>query len=224
MSLNANNAPSAGGNFTPMEAGTYPARVVQVVDIGLQPRRPFQGQEKEPVNMIALTYEFLDEFVTDEDGQEDTSKPRWLTETFAFYGLGSERAKSTKRYNTLIGDRERDGEFGVLVDTPCNVTVVINPGKGKHEGKVFANIGEVTPMRAKDLKKWEDAALVNEPVIFDLDEPNLEDFAKLPQFLRDLITQKNLEFNGSPLQEMLGDEAVPPKDGDGTELDDEVPF
>ena len=76
MSLNANNVAFAGAkkDFVPLDAGTYPARLVMVIDCGLQPQRPYKGEDKEPAYEIGLTYEFADEFMKDDDGQEMKDK------------------------------------------------------------------------------------------------------------------------------------------------------
>src|SRR3546814_6949836 len=55
LGLNAKNAAGAARNYEPLPAGTYPARLVQVVDLGLQPQRPYQGQEKSPAQEIMQT-------------------------------------------------------------------------------------------------------------------------------------------------------------------------
>ena len=95
------NAKRAGGGSNKdfveqelLEPGTYPVRVVQIIDLGVQPQRPFKGEQKPPVHQIQLTYEFVDEFLKDEDGNELEDKPRWLSESFPLYNLSSDRAKS----------------------------------------------------------------------------------------------------------------------------------
>ena len=50
-----------------LEANNYPARVVQVIDLGLQAQRPYQGKDKPPAYEIMLTYELGTEFMRDED-------------------------------------------------------------------------------------------------------------------------------------------------------------
>ena len=95
----------------------------------------------------------------------------------------------------------------------------------KKNGRVYENIDGISPMRERDAKKCD--PLVNEMWSFDLDEPDLEVFAKLPKFLQKKITD-NLEFAGSPLAKLLanspakdeekGDDAGPAKaDDDGDE-------
>ena len=70
--LNANKLPKAGSGGMKtqdaIDAGTYPARVVSILDLGLQPQRPYQGQDKPPKHEIRATYELVDEFCVGDDG------------------------------------------------------------------------------------------------------------------------------------------------------------
>lgn len=204
MALNARNVPKVGGNKgpqqEPMEAGSYPARVVQVIDLGIQPQPAYQGEEKAPAHEIMITYEFLDEFCLDEDGNELVDKPRWLSETFPLRNLDSDLAKSTKRYYALDPDEVHGGDFTALINTPCTVTVVNNIGKGKNAGKVYNNIAAVAAMRPKDARNAEE--LKNDPKVFVIDEPDLVIFKSLPQWLQDKI-KEGLDFKGSALDKAL---------------------
>lgn len=224
MGLNAKNAPGGSGMSIPvMEAGTYPARVVQIVDLGLQAQSPFQGKEKEPAYSIAITYEFVDEFLVDEEGNEVKDKPRWLTETMPLYSLGAERAKSTKRYNALDPEGVFEGDFTQLINMPCMVTVVHNPSK-KNPDRPYENIGSVEAMRKKDQDRC--AELINDPVVFDLDEPNLEAFNKLPKWIQEKV-KNNLEYEGSALQALLkeaGDSSPAPQKEDEDDGEVENPY
>jgi hypothetical protein len=204
MGLNASKIPSAGTGNTnpqePMEAGTYPCRIVQVLDLGLQAQRPYQGQEKPPAQMIMVTYEFTDEFMKDEDGKDMEDKPRWLSEEFPLYNLNQDKAKSTKRYLALDADKVHEGDWTQLVGQACNVTVVNNVGKGAHEGKTFTNIASVASMRSKDADRT--APLVNDPKTFNLEDPSIEIFNSLPDWLQEKI-KGNLNFKGSALDNRL---------------------
>ena len=223
MALNAKTAAGGGGKRDVMEAGTYPARLVQVVDLGLQPQRPFQGQEKVPAQEILLTYEFLDEFMKDEDGEDILDKPRWLSENFVLHNLRAERAKSTARYKGLDPAGAAEGDFSRLLETPVMVTVMVNPSK-KDPTRLYENVQAVAPMRDKDARKA--PPLVNSAVFFDLDAPSLEAWEKLPTWLQDRI-KGNLEFNGSKLQKMIGGDSVPAREVPAEsfdDLDDEIPF
>lgn len=226
MSINANNSKNIGSGSSqilPIEAGTYPARLVMVVDLGLQPQPAFQGQEKPPAYTVLTSYEFLDEFLKDEDGEDMLDKPRWLSEFFPLYSLGSERAKSTKRYNALDTTGVHNGNWGELLETPCMVTVVINEGKKGPRN----NISNVSPMRPKEAEKA--PKLVNEALSFDMDSPSLEAFNRLPAWIQERI-KNGLEFKGSKLDSLLSSsptgKPVKEKAANATagDLEDENPF
>lgn len=202
MALNTKKLPSQGNKNRveqpELEAGVYPARVVQILDLGLQAQRPYQGKAKPPAYMISVTYELVDAFMVDEDGNEIEDKPRWVSEEFPIYSLEADMAKSTKRYYALDPDCVFEGDFSKLLDTPCNVTVVIN----KKGDKTYTNVANVSAMRPRDAAKCPE--LKNEARFFDLDDPNMEVFFGLPQWLQEKISS-NLEFKGSKLEELIAD-------------------
>jgi len=212
MALNAKKV--AGGNTAgaqqePIEEGTYPTRVVQIIDLGVQPRRAFDGKPKPPIQHIRITYEFLDEFCLDEDGNEMEDKPRWLSEDIPFYNLNADRATSTLRYKAIDPDDAFDGDFTQLAGSACLVTVVNNPGKGKNAGKIYNNIAGVATMRKRDKDKA--VELVNESLVFLIDEPDKAAWGKLPQWLQDKI-KGGIEFKGSALDVALSGGEAPKKE------------
>lgn len=210
MALNARKiqTKAKGPQQEPIDAGSCPARVVQILDLGMQPQPDYQGEAKPPAHEMMLTYEFLDEYCVNEAGEVDEEKPRWLSETFPLRSLDSDLAKSTKRYKALDPEEKFDGDFTKLIETPCTVVVVQNVGKGKNAGKVYNNIQGVSAMRPRDAAKAPE--LVNPPKVFVLDEPDLEVFGSLPTWLQDKI-KGNLEFDGSALQEALQGPQETPK-------------
>lgn len=200
MGLNASKV--QGGNNVKrveqpaMEAGTYPARLVQVIDFGLQPQRAFKGEAKPPAHEISTTYEFVDCFMVDEDGKELEDKPRWVSESFPLRNLLAELATSTKRMKALDPDNVFEGDWPKALGSPVNVTVVINESKGK----VYTNIASTSTMRARDAQKCPE--LKNPTKFFDLTEPDLEVFNSLPEWIREKI-KGNLNYAGSKLQKLL---------------------
>jgi hypothetical protein len=201
MTLNANNVQSKRKEYVPLNAGTYPARVVQVIDLGLQAQRPWKGEEKVPAYEIGFTYELSDEFMKDEDGQDDPAKPRWITEFMPLSNLKAEKAKSTARYKVLDPKETFGGDFSKTLGLPVNITIVQSPGKGANAGRIYENIAGTSVMRDKDAAKL--PPLVNKAVFFDLDNPDIEVFNKLPKFLQERI-RGNLEFKGSKLEALVG--------------------
>ena len=233
MGLNAKKVGGGASNRTPqanIEPGTYPARLVQIIDLGLQAQRPYQGKDKAPAQEIMLTYELVDTFMVDENGEELTDKPRWISETLPFYGLYADKAKSTQRYNALDPSGEFDGDFSKAIGQPINVTIV-NNAVGE---KVYDNIATISAMRPRDADKCPE--LVNPAKLLDLDAPDLEVFNALPEWLRDKI-KTNLNYKGGPLEQLLsgggdrprGAKAAAPKPAKAAEPapeaeDDDNPF
>lgn len=227
MGLNANKV---GGNKANtnrveqpiIEADVYPAYLVQLIDLGLQPQRAFQGKDKAPAQEIMLTYELCDCFMVDEDGNEQEDKPRWVSETLPFYGLFADKAKSTQRYNAFDPDGAYNGDFARAVGSACNVTIVNNAGK---DGKVYTNVGNVAAISARKAAALPD--LKNDTKVFDLDEPDMEVFNALPQWIQEKI-KSNLNFKGSPLEKALGgvadkEEEKPKKEARNNKAPVEVP-
>tara|TARA_R110002096_G_scaffold427705_1_gene638600 strand:+ start:113 stop:835 length:723 start_codon:yes stop_codon:yes gene_type:complete len=197
----------------PLEPGTYPVRVVQILSLGLQPQRPYKGEEKDPKNELMVTYECLDEFMKDKETGEDLlDKPRWLSETFTINSIDSDLAKSTKRYLALDPEMKYGGDWAQLGGTPAMMTVVNNQGKGKHSDKVYENITGLSAMRAKEASKAPE--LKNPVKIFDIDNPDMKVFGSLPEWIQTKM-KDNLEFGGSALERALEDQS-PQSGGEGT--------
>jgi len=198
MALNASKVASVGGGKAQelLDAGVYPGRLVQVLDLGLQAQRPYQGQEKPPMQEIMLTYELSDEFMKDDDGDDIEDKPRWVSETIPLHHLKAELAKSTKRYTALDPEGVFEGDFSQCLGIPVNITLVNNESKGK----TYTNVAGLAPMRPKDAARMPE--LVNEAKFFDLDSPDLDVLLKLPDWIQTKI-KENLNYEGSVLQGML---------------------
>jgi hypothetical protein len=206
MSLNANDQ-EGGGEFTPAEAlapGSYPARLVQVVDMGVQDSRPFKNQPKPPRQRLYCTYELSHEFMKDENGNPDPTRPRWLSEDMAFFNLDMSTAKSTERYHALDPTGSAGGDWTKLLGTACQVTLTKEPKKGK-EGQFTNYISHVGG--AMNVPGYTQPALVNPSLSFDLSAPDMEAWQKLPKWLQDKI-KKNHNYNNSPLQTALGEAPV----------------
>ena len=224
MALNAKKA--AGGNGgggtkqQPIAPGTYPARLVQIIDLGVQDMSSPRYGDKPPRQNIQLTWELVDEFMLDEDGNEQEDKPRWLSEQMPLHNLKADKAKSTQRYYALDPKEDHDGDFSELLGMPANVLVTTYQVKsGPNAGTERNKVDSVAAMRPRDAKNC--PPLVNEPKLFTLDDPDMDVFMSLPDFLQDKI-KGNLEFRGSPLEAILnGGKATP--QGDEEKESEEAP-
>lgn len=225
MALKAPKGNGGGKQFTPQEnikPGTYPARVVQLIDYGLQPQRPYMGQEKKPAYELGITYELVDEFMKDEEGNDIEDKPRWISETLPVHPIVADKAKSTQRYLTFDPEVLQGGDFSYLLGKPCAVTVVNN----KSGDKVYDNVATISAMRERDANKCPE--LKNPAKMFDLDQPDLEIFQKFPKWIQEKI-QGNLNYKGSKLEKLLGGKApapapAPEKEDPPFDPDDNAPY
>lgn len=194
--------PNANFNKFPpqenIEPGSYPARVVNIVDLGVQPQKPFKGQAKPPCQMIRVTYELTDVFMKDENGDDIEDKPRWIAEEFKLMPLDVALAVSTKRYLAIDPQNEHDGDWSKLLNAGCMVGIVNNASKTND--RIYDNVSTVAVMRKRDLEKLPE--LQNPPFFFYLEDPDIEVFKKMPQWIQDKITS-NLDFEGSKLQELI---------------------
>ena len=223
MGLNAKNAkaPTGGGFKQPaLEAGVYPGRLVQLIDLGVQKQPDYKGQPKDPAQSMYTTYELLDEFCIDEDGKVLKDKPRWISEDFVLYPLDSDLAKCTKRYNVLDPDHTHEGDWTQLLGQPCVVNITYKAGTGKHEGKEFNNIESIAPMRPNQVETA--PQLVNPTKLFDLDDPDVDVFMALPKWLQDRI-KENLDFEGSDLQDAIRNYKAPEDSETTDQVEDTQP-
>lgn len=191
-----------------LDIGNYFCRIAQVISLGLHHKEVWDGaagkfvvdMEKAPVQMLMVTYEFVTEFMKDEQGNDVEDKPRWFSETFPLYPLRSDLAISTKRYKAIDPKEEKKGDWAQLGAYPCTVTIA-------HKANGKAKIGNVTPpmkgMAVPDLK--------NPVKIFDLSDPDMEVFRSLPEWIQEKI-KSNLEYEGSLLQKRLTGGVVEPVD------------
>ena len=209
MGINAANVKAnENKKFAPqpdIEDGNYPARLVQVIDLGLQAQRPYMGEPKPPAHDIMFTFELVDCFMVDENGEDIVDKPRWVSFTIPLRHIGNEKAKSTKLANALDPQGLLNGDFSKMIGLPLNITI----GVTEKAGKKYTNILGTTAMRPRDAQKCPE--LVNPSKLFDLDNPNIEVFNALPEWLREKI-KGNLNFQHSKLQKALGGVAEEPKE------------
>lgn len=199
--MNAKKVKNTGGGMKqpPLEAGTYPSRVAQVICLGLQAQQPYKGEPKDPKIDIRMTYELSDEFIVDAEGNEDQDKPRWISEDFPLNSLDSDLAKSTKRYYALDPSVDHGGDFAKLVGSPCMLTLSKTPDR-KDKDKFYNNVVSVQTMRSKDAEKAPD--LKNESKVFDFYNPDIEVFLSLPTWLQEKIKEA-LDFGGSELEALI---------------------
>lgn len=181
MSMNINSAKSkapAKKNPVPMD-GVQLGVIVQVVDLGVQPGSVYQGEKKPDERQIRLTYELPND-VHEFDGEE---KPLLISETFKF--SGHEKSTCYKRINTIDpGLKLTGGDYANLIGKAVMVQIVHKDGKGKHVGRVFANVAAVSPL----MRGMSGPDSTFNPVYFySPDSHDEEVWGKMPEFLQNIV-------------------------------------
>lgn len=230
MALNTKKIKSTGGkgNFVEqplLPVDNYPARVVQIIDLGLQDGGEWAGEKKPPVNKLRMTYELTDAFMVDADGKEREDAPIWLSEDIKLYSPEVDRATCNKRYKAIDPEEVFDYDWAQLIGSPCTILTKHKESKGK----TYCNVANVSPY-VVSRRNPELPELVNQAKVFTLDEPDMEVFDSLPEWIREQV-MANLEFKGSPLDIALNGGAKPkakpkaePEPDSGEDFEDDVPW
>jgi hypothetical protein len=193
--------------------GTYPARLVQIISLGVH-ETEWQGQTK-TAPKVMLTFELPTETINI-NGED---QPRWISREF---NLSLHEKSSLTPVVKALDPKGECQDLTDLLGKPCMVQV----GSTASNNAKITNI--VAPMKGMPV-----APIYNEAkmVAFDFDEPDLELFATFPQFMQDKIKEA-VNYNGfadgvqaKPKQQQVQVKAKPvakPVVEDDTE--DEIPF
>lgn len=167
MSLVLSEIKSGGKDFGRVDEGTYPARIVQVVDFGIQPQTDWQtGEPTASKPRVMITWEFPTSRIELENDEGTQSLPRWLGKEFTL--SNSPKSNLIKLVGALA---PRATSLDELVNIPCMVQVGSTSG-----GK--AKVVQVLPsMEGMDV-----ATLENDASFFDFSDPNEDLFKALPKW------------------------------------------
>jgi hypothetical protein len=175
-------AKKSTSNVSQPDFGTHMARPVGIVDLGHQPGFEWNGKEIKSAYKLRLTYELPNS--TMEDG-----RPHWVHEDVT----NSDNEKSTlaARVRSLGGDFSN---LTGMLGNPCMVTLVEGKnGYAKIDGQ--GGVGGVPAgMPVPEL--------VNDTFTLDLENPDLDVYESLPEFIQERI-KENLDFENSKLEAML---------------------
>lgn len=168
------------------DVGTHMARLVGIVDLGHQPGFEWAGKEVPSAYKLRMTYELVNSEM--EDG-----RPHWVHEDIT----NSDNEKSTlaARVRTMRGSFDN---LTAMLGSPCMVTLVEGKnGYVKIDGQ--GGVGGVpNGIPVGELR--------NNTFTFSLDNPDMEVFESLPEFIQNRI-KENLDYPGSKLEKIVSGEA-----------------
>jgi len=157
----------SGTDFGRIGEGTFPARIIQVFDLGKQ-EGEWEGKPTS-TNKLWITFELPTETI-EVKGEE---KPRWLSSEFT--RSTNEKSKLFKIINACGG--EKLNEWSDLLDKE----VLIEVGSTRNQKDKWLNAMAVP-------KGMSVEALSKKPVFLDIQEMDFDIFNTLPKFLQDKFT------------------------------------
>ena len=212
MSLKAGKKQEGGSNFVkpePIKKGTYPARLVQMIDLGVQPQVDFSTkEEKPPASEVWITLEFPTKKV-EVNGE---SRPRWVSKRMKI--SWHEKANFPKWMEVFGFKEKKTKHLSELLGNPCLAVIGITSG-GNNKIDSVMEIPE--GMNVNHLE--------NDAKVFDFDEPDMEVFNTLPTFLQEVIKgAKN--YPGSILEKLVDSDSNDSVEEsfDSDDEEDEIPF
>ena len=192
---------NGGSRVAPMEAGTYPARCVGVIDLGVQYNEKWDKRQEK----LRLIFEFPTERMELDGGD----KPRWLSKKYT-----ASLNEKAELYRDLCAWRgvpftpeELNGfDMRKLLGAPCMVCVVNH----ERNGNTYTDITAIS----RAMKGMEVPPLENEALLFDMDgdvEEAKAVFEKLPQWMRDEVARSDTwqALLGGGFAEPDGEEETP---------------
>ena len=162
---------------TPIEAGAYVARCVQILDLGDQ----YNEMSGKWARKTMLTFELPTERI-DVNGE---SKPKLMSKTYTL--SLNEKATLRKDIESWFGRQLAGSDFPfdirAMVGVPCLLTIVARKSKSGNEYSAIGGIGK--PMKGVPVPEQETPSF-----IFDLDADDaLEQVEKLPEWIQKTIKE-----------------------------------
>lgn len=171
-----------GGNFAPMEQGTYLARCYSMVHIGTI-LESYQGQDKLQ-NKVRISWEFPTELKEFKQGEGE--KPYVLSKEFTL----SLHEKSTLRAflkswrgKDFTEDEAKAFDISKLIGVPCTASVI----HVEKDGKKYAQIASVSTV----MKGATVPSQINPSFELNYDNFDLDKFKSLPEFIRKKMEGSN---------------------------------
>lgn len=201
MALNFNETKKAKKDFGRIEEGSYPARIVQLVDFGNQYATDYKTGEVKKYDdgndviqhKIFINFEFPTETI-EIDGE---TKPRWTGKEFTLSSHEKSALYSLLKAADPKGTATNNGRNAAgLLGLPVMVTVGSTSG-GK--AKITTISGVPKGMQVD--------ALANPEQFFDLDSDDIESFEKLPEWMQKRITE-GVDFDSTRFYQVVNKKDV----------------
>lgn len=196
MALNFAEKQTTKKDFGRVEDGAYPARIVQIIDFGLQYETDWKTQEIKTYedgnpqikHKVWINFELPDETI-EIDGVD---KPRWY---------GKEYTVSAHEKSALAALLKAVDGKGTATDGGRNVKGLLGLPAMLTIGSTSSGKAKVSAVSAVP-KGMQVGALVNDEAFFDLDSDDVEGFEKIPNWMKTRI-KEGIGFEDTKLAKCL---------------------
>lgn len=187
------SAKSTGKGQDQPQAGLKSGRLVGLVDLGHQPGYVYQGEDIQSKYKIRFTYELVTSMTED-------NRPHWVHEdvnvsNYEGKGITSTMMKRVRALDPTMAISNNGKNLKALIGSPCMVEVTINEGGWARVSGV-SGVPEDYPV----------AQLANDPLLFNMEEPDFAQWDRLPEFIQKRITEA-LDYSESGLESKINDRA-----------------
>lgn len=124
--------------FTPPSAGVTVGRMIEYIELGKQPQRPFKGKAKPNAFMVRIVFELLHPERNIKEIEVDGVKKKIADKIPVTLAYKLDAKASYKRlFNTMVRGRDGIKHMAQMLNEPFVITVVHNTGA---DGRTYANI------------------------------------------------------------------------------------
>lgn len=190
------------------KTGTQGARILHVIDLGVQEKAPYQGKPKPPARTVVINFELTnDKFEYNGEQVPHRISTKELTVS------NDPKSAMFKVMNSLDPQGKMDGDLANYLNLPCLCTVVHNEVVKDSEKRTYANIAGLLPAP----EGFPIPELHDKAVLFNFDEPTLEGYSELPKYIHDKM-KKAVNYKGSKVEAIAAqyDAAQPAAEAEAT--------
>jgi len=181
------NSASKKKDFGRLEDGNHLARIVSVIDFGLQPQTDYNTKEKiDSKKIVTITFETPDEQLTYTKDGEEVTKPRWISKDYTL-----SMHEMAALYKLVKAIKPDCSSLDELLNVPCMINV------GSTSGGKAKIVSVSKPMKGSTVGELE-----NDSFHFDFDNPSKELYDGLLDWQKKKLQEAD-NFPDSPLADLV---------------------
>lgn len=203
-----------GGNFKRVPAGVHIGRCFSLIDLGTQESSGQFGTKLQ--HKIRIGWELFGEDDAGHPLTTDDGKPMTISKSYTVSlheKSAMRRDLAAWRGRDFSEEEARAFDVSKLIGAYCMVNVTTS----ESNGKTYSNVTGLTPLPSA--LKASKPAPVHEPVVFDLDQPDMSVFATFHEKLQEAI-KRSPEW----AQRQGSAKAAAPAGSGFDDMDEDIPF